>query len=167
MDNTGRRSVVSALVGLCIATILAACGGGDSLAQLRSETARYSKTETAQAAGWDLDEGLDHCFDNPGVGAMGFHYIDADRLDTELDWLKPEALVYQPAPNGDMHLGAVEYIVPAEPWDAANDGVPTLNGHSLHLNEALGVYVLHVWHFSENPAGTYEDWNPEVSCPAA
>lgn len=35
----------------------------------------------------------------------------------------------------------------------------------LHLNEALGVYVLHAWVFKKNPAGTFEDWNAKMSCP--
>jgi hypothetical protein len=38
-------------------------------------------------------------------------------------------------------------------------------GEDLHLNSALGVYVLHAWVWRNNPAGILEDWNPEVSCP--
>ena len=69
-----------------------------------------------------------------------------------------------PGPNG-LQLGAVEYIVPAEPWDAENDELPQLMGQHFHLNENLGVYVLHAWIWMNNSAGIFEDWNPAVSCP--
>jgi hypothetical protein len=60
----------------------------------------------------------------------------------------------------------VEYIVPAEAWDGAgNSEPPALHGRSFHLNEELGVYVLHAWIWKNNPAGMFEDWNPQVSCP--
>ena len=61
-------------------------------------------------AGWDLVEGLDHCFNNPGVGDMGIHYINVDLLDTTLNPLAPEAMVYQHGPDGELDewVGAVE-----------------------------------------------------------
>ena len=135
-------------------------------AAVKDAIAQYETPALAQAAGWDLVEGLDHCFDNPGVGAMGVHYIDAARLDTTVDELAPEAIIYQTT-GASPELVAVEYIVPAADWDAeGHDQLPTALGQSFHLNEALGVYVLHAWLFKENPAGMFEDWNPTVSCPA-
>src|SRR5690606_14681353 len=108
---------------------------------------------------------LDHCFENPGVGAMGYHYINADLLDLELNADEPEAMVYAPGPNGQLKLAAVEYIVPAEPWDEAGTGdLPEVLGHHLHLNADLGVYVLHAWVWENNPSGMFEDWNPRVIC---
>jgi hypothetical protein len=77
-------------------------------------------------------------------------------------------MVYAPGPDGQLQLAAVEYIVPAEPWDkAGNPGqsARTSMGRSLHLNEELGVYVLHAWVWKNNPEGMYEDWNPKVTCP--
>jgi hypothetical protein len=134
--------------------------------EVRDAIAQYETPALAQAAGWDLVEGLDNCFDNPGTGAMGVHYIDADRLDTTVDELAPEAIIYETS-SGSPELVAVEYIVPAADWDAeGHDGLPEALGQTFHLNEALGVYVLHAWLFKENPAGMFEDWNPDVSCPA-
>jgi hypothetical protein len=133
------------------------------IAQVRAAVAKYHTPERVPDS-WELVPGLDHCFDNPGVGAMGVHYIDTDLFDKPLDPLHPEALVFVPGPNGQLRLGAVEYIVPAEPWDLENDHPPSVLGQHLHLNEALGVYVLHVWLFEPNPAGMFEDWNPRVSC---
>jgi hypothetical protein len=136
------------------------------LAAVRAATARFHRTEVAQAEGWDLVPGLDHCFENPGVGAMGYHYINTALLDTVLDPLRPEAMVYAPGPHGKLLLAAVEYIVPADAWDGeGHPSPPALHGQSFHLNEALGVYVLHAWIWMHNPAGLFEDWNPQVTCP--
>jgi hypothetical protein len=97
---------------------------------------------------------------------MGYHYINTGILDLTVDELQPEAMVYIPSPNDGLQLGAVEYIVPAEAWDAAgNTEPPTALGHNFHLNSTLGVYVLHAWIWKNNPSGMFEDWNPNVSCP--
>lgn len=136
------------------------------LAQLRSATAEFHRPEAAQAAGYDLVPGLDHCFDNPGVGGMGYHYINVSILDITVELSRPEAMVYTPGPDGILQLGAVEYIVSAAAWDAeGHTDLPMLFGRSFHLNEALGVYVLHVWAWKHNPSDMFEDWNPNVSCP--
>jgi hypothetical protein len=153
--------LLSILVALATTVVLA--GGQAELAQVRAATAQFHRPEAAQAAGHDLLPGLDHCFNNPGVGAMGYHYINPDLLDTTVEATRPEAMVYAPGDNGQLHLAAVEYIVPAALWEA--EELPSLFGQSFHLNEALGVYVLHAWIWKHNPAGIFEDWNPEVSCP--
>jgi len=115
--------------------------------------------------GYNLVAGLDQCFFNPGVGGMGYHLINGSLLDTTVEALRPEALVYQPGPDGRLHLGAVEYIVPAAAWDAEGHGhLPQVLGQTFHLNAPLGVYVLHVWTYNHNPAGIFQDWNPTVGC---
>jgi hypothetical protein len=144
---------------------LALASQGSDLAAVKLATAPYHRPEAAHAAGWNLVPGLDYCFFQPGVGAMGFHLIDAASLDLVLDPLHPEALVYAPGPDGQLQLGAVEYVVPAAAWDAAgNTEPPTVLGRSLHLNPALGVYILHAWIWRHNPSGIFEDWNPTVHC---
>lgn len=136
----------------------------DQLAQLRDATAKYHSIPTAQAAGYNLVPGLDYCFNNPGVGGMGFHYINVSLLDTKVEPLKPEALVYAPRRNGKLQLVAVEYIVPISAWDATNTQRPTLYGQTFERNDALGVYALHAWIWKHNPLGMFNDWNPRVSC---
>jgi hypothetical protein len=135
-----------------------------SLGQVRDATEAYHEVSVAQAAGYNLVPGLDYCFDNPGVGGMGFHYINVALLDTVIDPLKPEAMVYAPRQNGSLALGAVEYIVPAAAWDAAHSQPPTLFGQVFGLEEALGVYELHAWIWRNNPSGVFYEWNPKVSC---
>jgi hypothetical protein len=161
--------LTSVLIGL---VALSAVAAGQSftqsdVAQIRQATAQFHVLEAAQAAGYSLVPGLDFCFENPGVGGMGFHYIDTAELgNTTLNLKRPEALVYVPSPDG-LRLGAVEYIVPKNLWDATgNTQPPSLNGIPLHLEASLGVYILHVWAWKNNPAGTFEDWNPAVArCP--
>ncbi|MCI0394872.1 MAG: hypothetical protein L0332_36420 [Chloroflexi bacterium] len=168
---TANRKRLALLVGLPIALLIAVVGivsatGQSELAQVRAATAQFHQTEAAEAAGYGLVDGLDHCFDNPGVGGMGYHYINTNILDLTVDTQQPEAMVYAPGPNGQLQLAAVEYIVPAADWDAAgNSNPPAALGESFHLNEALGVYVLHAWIWRPNSAGMFEDWNPDVSCP--
>ncbi|GAB4278299.1 MAG: hypothetical protein Kow0080_29830 [Candidatus Promineifilaceae bacterium] len=140
-------------------------GRRHSLRRLRAATARFHSIPAAQAAGYDLVPGLDHCFENPGVGAMGYHYINVALLDLDVEPLRPEAMVYYSGRNGRLRLGAVEYIVPAAEWDAVHTEPPELFGQHFHLNESLGVYTLHAWIWKHNPAGLFADWNPNVSCP--
>lgn len=153
------------LISLLVVSVAAAAGSAD-LKKVRKATAAFRQIPAAQAAGYDLVPGLDHCFENPGVGAMGYHYIDTSLLDLALDPLRPEAMVYAPVRKGKLKLAAVEYIVPAAAWDAAGNTLPPMVlGRHLHLNAALGVYVLHAWIWKGNPSGVFEDWNPTVSCP--
>lgn len=73
-------------------------------------------------------------------------------------------MVYAPGPNGQLQLGAVEYIVPAAAWDAAHSQPPTLFGRTFELNQAFGVYALHAWIWKHNRLGMFSDWNPALSC---
>jgi hypothetical protein len=157
-------SVVIGILALIAVTAVQASTQSE-LAQVREATAPFHRTAAAQDAGWDLVPGLDYCFNKPGVGAMGYHYINTAILDLTVDLLNPEAMVYTPSPNG-LQLGAVEYIVPAAAWDdAGNTEPPMLMGQMFHLNTNLGMYVLHAWIWKNNPTGIFEDWNPNVSCP--
>ena len=138
--------------------------GRVKLDQVRDATAAYHQVSAAQAAGYSLVPGLDYCFDNPGVGGMGYHYINVALLDNSIDPLKPEAMVYAPLSNGKLALGAVEYIVPAAGWDAVHSQPPSLFGRTFALEEALGVYELHAWIWKNNPLGVFFEWNPKVTC---
>jgi hypothetical protein len=161
-----RKILIVFGVVLVLAAVLATAvqaSPQSDLAKVRKATAQFHRPEAAKAAGYDLVEGLDYCFNNPGTGGMGFHYINTSILDTTVELLHPEAMVFTPSPNG-LQLGAVEYIVPAASWDAEHDGLPVLMGQHFHLNERLGVYVLHAWIWKNNTAGIFEDWNPSVSC---
>ena len=77
--------------------------------------------------------------------------------DGILDPLAPEALVY-------THVGRQLRLVAVE-WVSTTPGVVRGFG-PLHLNEALGVWVLHAWIWRNNPDGMFADMNPRIGdCP--
>lgn len=168
------NSVVRSGTGFVLCSVLMiapaiAAGLGDELAQLRRATALFKRVEISQAAHYHTLPGLAHCIQNPGVGAMGYHYFNSELIDdvSPPDPLRPEGLVYAPGPNGQLQLAAVEWVVPSGPWHAAGNTVPpSVLGMPMHiLNPTLGWYILHAWIWQHNPAGMFEDWNPTVTCP--
>ena len=130
------------------------------LAALRGLTAPFHDFASAKHAGWDTK--ITECFSDPQLGGMGFHYGKTKLIDGQVDPLEPELLLFEPRKNGELRFVAVEYIVPFTAWTAATP--PELFGQSFHRNEAFGLWVLHVWHFDDNPSGIFSDWNPNVSC---
>lgn len=128
------------------------------LARVKAATAQFHDVEAAKAAGYEL---LPDCFDSPD-GGMGIHYLKGVN-NTEVDALAPEALVYEVTAHGPK-LVAVEYIVPK---NLTNDP-PMVLGQHMHSNDALGLWVLHVWIWQPNPSGMFKDFNPRVgACPTA
>jgi hypothetical protein len=137
-----------------------------ALAQARAGTARFMQPEAAVAAGYVP---TDECVDLPGVGGMGYHYINYGLLFDGTDYAKPEVLIYADQPNGKRKLVALEYIVLDADQDPATIEHHLWAGEHYHGLKGDGVhtpyhYPLHVWIWASNPAGTFEDWNPDVSC---
>jgi hypothetical protein len=130
------------------------------IARLRDLTAPFHEFEAAARAGWGAQ--ITGCFSDPTLGGMGYHYGNVDLIDGTVAVLEPELLLYEPQKNGKLRLVAVEYIVPFGAWTATEP--PRLFDQSFHRNEAFGLWVLHVWHFRNNPNGMFADWNPTVSC---
>jgi hypothetical protein len=89
--------------------------------------------------------------------------------DGALDVRRPEVLVYEPQ-DGGLRLVAVEFLVDAQQWDAANPGAPVIGGQLLNYVGAPNrlrlpaYYELHVWAWKRNSSGIFSDWNPKVSC---
>jgi hypothetical protein len=130
------------------------------IARLRAVTAPFHRFEAAANAGWGAR--ITPCFSDPKLGGMGYHYGNEALIDGTVEALKPELLLYEPTKNGKLRFVAVEYVVPFTAWTRSEP--PSLYGLSFHRNEAFGLWVLHVWHFRENPSGIFADWNPKVSC---
>ena len=137
------------------------------LAALRGATARFHRLEVALAEGYTAFGG---CFSDPGgTGAMGYHYVNnALVADPAVDPLRPELLVYERKPNGELRLVAVEWITFVSAWHSAgNLNPPSLFGHEFHINPTLlqePFYLLHAWIWKHNPSGMFVDWNPKVHC---
>ena len=135
------------------------------LAALRRATAPLHRVEAGMAAGWDAQ--VTECVEHPTEGGMGYHYGNFPfYLDGEANVLEPEVLIYEPREDGELHLVAVEYLVPFFAWagDPAIDDPPRLFGRNMKRDDAQGEWVLHVWAWKHNPNGMFEDWNPSVSC---
>lgn len=142
-----------------------------------SWTARFHNLDTAMDAGYALltDAAGIACIDDPGVGGMGIHYVKGELVaDPRVRASQPEALVYEPRPNGRLRLVAVEWVVLRADWEAAgNTEPPELFGWDFELVDSgnrYGLppfYELHAWIWKHNPRGMFDDWNPRVSCAAS
>ena len=140
---------------------------------VRDATRPYQDLKVAKADGYGKlkdAEGI-ACIDMPGEGGMGVHFVNGDLVgDAEVHGKTPELLVYDPTPDG-MRLVALEYVVFQEAWRAEHaTGRPQLFGQKFELvkeGNRYGLpafYELHLWAWKHNPSGTFEDWNPRVTC---
>ena len=134
---------------------------------VRRETWQFRDINEATAQGYAEFLG---CVSSPHEGAMGVHFVNGGLVgDGALDEGRPEALIYE-LRHGRLKLVAVEYVVLAEPWHAANEQPPVLDGQvfnyvgSPNRYGLPAFYELHVWAFKKNPHGTFADHNPRVSC---
>lgn len=159
-----------------LASTAAAAAKPNALTTARAATAGYHNNDAALAAGYGefKDAQGIACIDQPGAGGMGIHFANVALVgDGEVNAATPEALVYEPKPNGRLRLVAVEYIVFQADWDATHSSPPSLFGQEFELMSAPNryglppFYELHAWIWKHNPSGMFNDWNPRVSCAAA
>lgn len=136
--------------------------GNPLLDHVREVNDRFKNVAAAVAEGYAPIP----CASGLQGGAMGIHYINQAYLkDNVIDIGKPEAVMYEPTPQGGLTLIAVEYIT--------FKGPAALEGHLFNINTAPNrygldhFYELHVWAWKPNPAGVFADMNPDVSCAAA
>jgi hypothetical protein len=168
-----RGALLAALTLLFIPAVSAVAfpvkGGQAGLDDVRNATAKYHDVNKAIADGYGP---FYICTDKEGVGAMGQHYVNGALVgDPAVDPLKPEALVYAPQPGGGLKLVAAEYVTFQDAWhNAFGAGTPTVLGTNMLAVGAGNRYGLppfferHVWLWSPNPLGIFDDWNSRVSC---
>jgi hypothetical protein len=155
-------AAVFAMLLVSMATQVGA-SSGDEFAAVRAATAQFHDLD--RAVGANYGKALP-CFDNPGVGGMGQHYVNFSLIPLNSGGLiptRPQALVYEVNANR-LTLVAVEYLVP----DTAPK--PHLFGQPFHpaflKDTPLGLWELHLWIWRDNPHGIFADWNPKVDlCP--
>jgi hypothetical protein len=161
--NTFRWTRSLVLLPLLAATAgVAAAASSNPLADnVRLANDRFKDVSAAVSEGYSPIP----CASGIEGGAMGIHYVNPGYLkDDAVDIARPEAVMYEPGPDGKMTLIAVEYITAKGPAE--------LDGHLFSFTNApnrygLGpFYELHVWAWKANPTGTYADMNPNVSCDA-
>lgn len=182
---------LTAVVALSVSPAMA---DSYDLEALRAATEKYKDVEVALAEGYLPDpdmhcvsaaaEGLP-----PELGAMGIHYLNpallklappSERVDgegTHTDFMTPAILLYEPQADGSLELVGVENLVFEKAWtEAGHNGPPETNGRlwdamaddaSTPRDEAHGFmphYDQHIWLFRDNPLGTMEPMNPNVTC---
>jgi hypothetical protein len=181
--------VVVLVLTTLTALVLAAPGGvndPDTLQALAAARAATNKYHDVSVAGADGYAPVTECIEVPGLGAMGFHYVNFGLLDGIFNLATPEILLYAPAGNG-LRLVAVEYaVVGPEPeglpgdddaWefheaschytDGSEEPCASLDDADPGKVLALwhpGIWALHVWLWQANPNGIFEDFNPKASC---
>jgi hypothetical protein len=138
-------------------------GVQQALAEARAATARFHRFDVATESDYTFLF-MDMCMVDESAaaaGGMGYHYVNTALLDGTVEVASPEALLYEPGPNGQLNLVALEYVIPAAAWTSAE--APVLMGQELVLN-SFGLWALHVWLWKDNPSGIFASWNPRVSC---
>ncbi len=133
----------------------------DGIGRLRAATAPFHSLDSAVAAGYPRS--VPDCLIHAQHGAMGYHHVNAAYSDATLDVERPEILLYERRPDGEYRLNGVEFIVPFRAW--SRDSVaPMLLGQTLHREDTLKIWYLHVWAWTKNPAGLFANFNPDVAC---
>lgn len=130
-----------------------------TLRSVRQATARFHSTTVALAAGY---EPTSHCVEAPGLGGMGYHWVNPGLVDPLFDPQEPEVVIYADGPGGNLRLVAVEYIVidVGQEHPSLGDQLFDVGGTPI----AVPHWSLHVWLYEENPAGMFTPFNPNVSC---
>ena len=135
---------------------------------VRAATERFKDVKVAMAEGYALNFG---CVQGSDDGAMGMHFVNGDLVNSGvLDPTRPQIIIYEPMPNGELKLIGADFLVMADQWNKKYSSPPQLMGQLFHLFEApnrFGLpafYTLHVWAWKNNPRGAFTNWHPNVSC---
>ena len=163
MNTIRSMQFLAALSLFAFAAHWAQAADGNPLAEhVRAALDRFKDVNAAVKEGYAPIP----CASGVEGGAMGIHYVNGAYLkDETVDLNKPEAVMYEPMPDGKLALIAVEYITTKGPASLENHlfsftGTPNRYG-------LPAFYELHVWAWKANAAGTFADMNMDVSCDAA
>jgi len=115
----------------------------------RRAVCRYRRLEAALADGY-ANSGL------PCIPGQGYHYIKSSLVGTT-DIRHPSVLMY----TADGQLNGPEWIAPQSAFPTP----PSIFGQSMHSEDELGLWILHVWVWKLNSNGVFDDVNPAVTCP--
>jgi len=159
-NENAEESLLSSSMNAKNPTPVAEMTEAELLKALRQATSRFHSTTQAIKAGHQAD---DHCVSVPGLGGMGYHWVNPSLVDPVFDPLKPEAVLYATGSDGELRLVALEYIVVnvGQPRPMFGDKPFDIGGTPLPVPH----WSLHVWLYEENPSGIYTPFNPNITCP--
>lgn len=141
------------------------------ISAVRRATVGFHDVEKAIAAGYLPTE---TCVAEPGVGAMGYHYVNpALIMDPAIVLEQPEVLLYAQV-YGKLRLVGVEYFLPIGAPDAPIPAVPppapvlferNFDGPmDAHEPGQPPHYDFHVWLWQANPLGMFFPLNSSITC---
>jgi hypothetical protein len=136
------------------------------LKSVRQATSRFNSTTQAIKAGYVPD--YDHCVAVPGLGGMGYHWVNPGLVDSVFDPRQPEMMLYASGPGGNLRLVAVEYLVLVGEGQDLEADRPYFGSHPFDIGGTpfpAPHWSLHVWLYENNPSGIFTPFNPNVSCP--
>jgi hypothetical protein len=172
--TAGAALAVAAATAMVTLPSVNASADGGGVAAARAATNKYHDLRVARADGYKLfkDANGVQCISQPGVGTMGIHFVNGTEVgDANETVTHPEAVIYEPEANGNVHLVGLEYVVLKSAWSqAGHKSPPSLFGHQFMLITAPNryglpdFYALHAWIWKNNPKGMFSPWNPTVSC---
>ena len=89
---------------------------GELVRIVREATERFQDVEVAKKEGYGL---LFGCVSGDDNGAMGLHFVNLALVaDPALDPTRPEIVIYEPRPNGQVRLIGADFLVFKADWDA-------------------------------------------------
>ena len=136
---------------------------------VREATKQYLDVHNAVKDGYGAFLG---CVSGSDHGAMGIHYVNGALLNGTIDVNHPQALIYEPSPNGQLKLVGVEFITDAaRGLRTTNNQSPILEGSGFSARRQpervchpQPFYEFHVWACWDNSHGAFVDWNDHVTC---
>ena len=137
----------------------ARAAGDPVVDHVRAATDRFKDVAMAIAEGY-VSSG---CISTLDGGAMGVRYVNAAYLkDQHVDIKRPQAVLYEPLPDGKLTLVGIQYMTFSGP--ASLEGqtfgfVGKPNNYGLE-----SFYELPVWAWRVNLRGAFAEMNPNVSC---
>jgi hypothetical protein len=150
----------SLAVAAAVIQIGKAKAAGDPLVdRVRAANERFKDVAVMTAEGY-VPSG---CVSSLDGGAMGVRYVNAAYLkDQQVDIKRPQAVLYEPLPDGRLTLVGVQYMTFSGPASLEGQsfgfvGVP--NPYDLPA-----FYELPVWAWKANPLGAFTEMNSSVSC---
>lgn len=141
--------------GSAVASEAANADAAQLARRVAAETARFKSQVQATKAGYAVSS---PCVEAPGMGGMGFHWVNGALVDPVFHPGKPEAVLY----DTKGKLVAVEYIV----IDVGQPR-PSFAGYPFDIGGTplpVPHYSLHAWVHTTNPRGMFAPFNPDLRC---
>jgi hypothetical protein len=158
ITNWTRSLAVLSLFAVGTTVAAAVADNSPLTAQVRAANDRFRDVAVAVTEGYAPIP----CASGVDGGAMGVHYVKSSLIGETVDIKQPQAIMYEPKPDGKMELIAVEYIT--------TKGPASLGGQLFNFTGSPNryglppFYELHVWAWKANSRGAYADMNRSVSC---